>query len=169
MSFDLKILVVNQKKRTVSKIPFKTSIQVVNEVNDYSGARYHSIWPFMTHARGIWYSLHYQNERGLNYATFCMSDFSVDPNDQDMPYWLFDKDVKSDLTPLLIKNEFYSDFENIVRYLVKKSPIKTIMVLGRYQGFENETICGTMTLDEYFTLMAQKKIYFNVSYILRES
>lgn len=168
MSFDFKILVFNQKRRSLSKIPFSTSIQVLNEVEDYNGARYHSIWPFMTNSKGVWYSLNKEDELGLAYASFCSSDFSIEVNDLELPYWLTDKIVKRNLTPLYIKKEFSYDFERIIRFLIKKSPIKTIMILGSYQGPDHETICGTLTLDEYFTLMNEGKIYFNVCYIVRE-
>lgn len=165
MSYDLNILVLNQKNP--SKIPFESSINVLNEVHDYSGKRYHSIWPFMTRGNGIWYSL-VKDLDGLSYASFCDSDFEADEKDLPIPYWITDSSIIYNLTPLIVEQEYRSEFEKIVLFLLRESPIRTIMLLARYQGGDEEIICGMLSVKDFMGILDQGKILFNVCYIIKE-
>jgi hypothetical protein len=55
MPYDLNVLVINQEKPI--HIPFSSRIDVINEIDDHDGKRYHEIYPFMTQTKGVWYSL----------------------------------------------------------------------------------------------------------------
>ena len=165
MSYDFNILVLNQKKPSI--FPDKASIEVRNEIESPGAGRYHTIWPYMTQAKGIWYSLAIEYcERHTAY--FCHSDFEADKNNLFIPPWIDDEDVIDGLSPLLIKDEYSNDFEKIVKYLIGQSPIKTIMLLARYQSEDREIICGTFSFNEFKTLLYNEKILFNVCYIIRE-
>ncbi|MEQ8156524.1 MAG: hypothetical protein ABRQ25_16865 [Clostridiaceae bacterium] len=164
MSYDLKLLVMKQNK--VKKINFPTSIIVKNEIEDGFN-RYNNIWTFMTSIEGVWYSLVKEHDGLFDAFPICDSDFEKDEKDIDMPYWIDDEDIKYDLTPLLIKNEFRIDFQKIVEDLVNSSPIKMIMILASYQSHNKETICGAISLTEYLSLLDRGKILFNVCYIVR--
>src|SRR4051794_38436394 len=99
MPYDLNILVINQEKPV--RLPFQSSIDIVNEIDDFDGKRYHTIYPFMTQTDGIWYSL-IKDDDGVIYASFCNSDSEKDKMDIETPYWIKDTSIKNDLTPLLI-------------------------------------------------------------------
>lgn len=165
MSYDLKVLVVQSKD--VYHIDFKSSIKLMNEIED-EYYRYKYIWPYVTNTTGIWYSLVQEYEGLYDAYDICESDFKIDKNDIDMPYWVEDEEVRYDLTPLIIKNEFRNDFEKIISSLIKTSPIKTVMLLSSYQGQDKEIICGVLSLKEYLSLLNRRKILFNVCYIVTD-
>lgn len=164
MSYDLKILVVKQKK--LYHTNFKSTITVKNEIED-GFSRYIKIWPFMTKTEGVWYSLVKEDNGLFDAYAICDSDFEKDIKDISMPYWIDDEDIQYHLTPLIIREKFRTDFEKIVRDLIKTSPERTIMILARYQSHDKEVICGTMSFSEYLKLLDEGKILFNVCYIIR--
>jgi hypothetical protein len=164
MPFDLNILVVKQSNKT--NPPFSSAITILNEIDDSDGKRYHSIFPFMTQTEGIWYSL-VKEDDGVVYASFCYSNFDQKESEKTQPYWVIEDNVKSGLTPLLIKKEFEEEFKKIITFLMDQSPIKTIMLLPRYQGSDEEVICGVLSLDDFWLLLNEQKILFNTSYIIR--
>ncbi|CAM2877188.1 hypothetical protein HAHI6034_01135 [Hathewaya histolytica] len=165
MSYDLKLLVVRPKK--LYHTNFESTITVKNEIED-GFRRYRKIWPFMTRAKGVWYSLVEDQNGAFDAYTICDSDFEKDIKDVSMPYWIDDEDIKEDLTPLIIRKKYRTDFEKIVRGLIKTSPERTIMILGSYQSHDKEIVCGTMTFSEYLKLLDEGKILFNVCYIISE-
>lgn len=165
MSYDLNILAINQKNPT--KLPFKSKIEVQNEFDNYGVKRYHSIWSYMTQMSGVWYSLVREEDGVCNAYKICDSDYEIEESKIDMPYWIYDEDIKYNLTPLIIREDYENDFKKIIKYLIKESPIKTIMLLARYQSTEHEIVCGVLTLDEFNELLNKRKILFNVCYIIR--
>lgn len=50
--------------------------------------------------------------------------------------------------------------------LIDSSPVKMILVLLRCQSNERETVCGSLSLDEFFEMMNSGKIYSNICYIV---
>ncbi|MGG4397451.1 hypothetical protein ABEX25_24430 [Paenibacillus thiaminolyticus] len=165
MPFDFNVLVVNQRKKTI--FPFSSSISILNEIDDEDGKRYHTIYPFMTQTSGIWYSL-IKEDDGVVYASFCDSDFEHVQDDAALPYWIKDEDIKYHLTPLFIKKDFEEEVKKIISYLIEQSPIKTVMLLARYQSDDREIICGVMSPDEFWTLLGEGKVLFNTCYIIRQ-
>jgi hypothetical protein len=163
MSYDLNILVQNQEEPSV--LPFPSLIQMMNEKDDEI-ARYHSIWKYMTQSKGIWYSLVKQRNGMLNAFPICDSDFEVDEESIEFPYWVTDDSIKYNLTPLIIYEEYRHDFEKIIKFLIKQSPNKTVMFLACYQGGEHEIVCGVLKYKEFTKLLNQSKILFNVCYII---
>ena len=165
MSYDLNVIVMNQKNPV--KLPFESKIEVHNEFDNYGAKRYHSIWSYMTQTRGIWYSLLKEKNGLFNAYEICDSDYEIEENKIDMPYWIYNEDIKYNLTPLIIREDYKNDFEKIIKYLIDQSPIKTIMLLARYQSTEHEVVCGVLTLNEFKELLNKGKILFNVCYIIR--
>ncbi|WP_198342950.1 hypothetical protein [Paenibacillus rubinfantis] len=165
MPYDFNVLVVNQREKTI--LPFSSSISVLNEIDDEDGKRYHTIYPFMTQTSGIWYSL-IKEDDGVVYASFCDSDFEHVQEDTALPYWMKDEDVKYHLTPLIIKKGYEEDVVKIISYLIEQSPIKTVMLLARYQSEDREIICGVISPEEFWTLLGQGKVLFNTCYIIRK-
>lgn len=169
MSYDLKILVLNQSEPC--KIPFNAKFELLNEIdhNEYI-ARYHTIWPYMTQSRGIWYTIVRDKEKLWHGALhICDSDFEIEEKKIKIPYWVKDNDDKSNLTPLIINEEYSFDFIKTIEYLINQSPNKTILFLARYQGGEEEKeiICGILAINEFMELLNKKEILFNICYIIR--
>jgi hypothetical protein len=163
MSFDLEILVVKQKE--VYNLDFQSKIIIRNE-KEHGPLRYMDIWKFASNSEGIWYSLGQDGEIGFCAYYICSGDFDKDVQEINIPYWINDDDVKDNLTPLIIKHEVRVDFERILKGLMESSPVKTIMVISRYQSEHKEIICGTLSLIEYLSLLDEGKILFNVCYII---
>lgn len=166
MSYDLNILVQNQEKPSI--LPFQSLIKMVNEKNDKMAKRYHSIWKYMTQSKGIWYSLVKENKGVFNAFPICDSDFGADKESIKIPYWIIDENIKYNLTPLIIYKEYKSDFEKIIRFLIRQSPNRTIMFLARYQGGEHEIVCGVLNYKEFLVLLNERMILFNICYIISE-
>lgn len=165
MSYDLKILVLKQKR--LYHTDFNSTITVKNEIED-NFSRYNNIWSFMTNSEGVWYSLVREHDGLFDAYPICDSDFEKDEEDIDMPYWIDDEDIKYDLTPLIIRKNYLDDFEKIVRNLIDMSSTKTIMILTSYQSHNKETICGTISFSKYLKLLHKGKILFNVCYVIRD-
>lgn len=166
MSYDLNILVLDDTKP--GKPENIDRIILRNEIDDKNARRYHTIWPFMTHMKGIWYSL--VTENGLYTALdICNPDYETKLSVTDIPYWISNEDeVIYDLRPLHI-NDFYQDeFNTILSFLLSHSPIKTVMFLVRYQSEEREIVCGVFSKAEFLDLLRKGRILCNICYIIRE-
>lgn len=163
MSYDLNVLVLKQKEP--SELPFFSSISVINEFQER--LRYFEIWPYMTQTEGVWYCL--GHDKG--YPFFDALDIlEAKFNDKIMsyPYWISDEIVLGNLIHLKIFDKYRNDFIKIIKYLIKQSPIKTIMLMARFQGGEEEVVCGVLSFEEFLLLHEQDKILFNVCYIIRD-
>ena len=55
-----------------------------------------------------------------------------------------------------------------MKKLLSLSPKKRIMFLPRLQGGEYNNVCGVLTLKQFFKLLNNKKILFNIAYIIQE-
>lgn len=166
MSYDLNILCTNQDK--VSKLPFTSSIELRNE-NDFPElGRYNSIWPFMCSLKGIWYSIGKDDDGWFNAMSLVDADFDKVVDRSDIPYWIFDDEVISNLRPLNVYDEYKNEFNNIIEFLIQQSPHNHIMFLARFQGGEKEIVHGVLKCEEFTELLSQSKILFNVCYIISD-
>lgn len=166
MSYDINILCMNQDN--VSKLPFASEIEIRSEIDFPNLGRYHSVWPFMCKSKGVWYSLGKDDEGYFNTLSIVDADFDNIVTHSYMPYWILDDEVKSNLKPMIIYEEYEEDFEKIIKFLLKQSPSRTIMFLARYQGGEKEIIYGVLERQEFMELYSQSKILFNVCYIISD-
>lgn len=164
MSYDLNVLVLHQKQATA--LPFTSSIDIIDEFQEC--LRYKEIWRFMTMTEGVWYILGKEEDGWFNTLSIVDTDFDECKEDKQIPYWVLDDDIISNLTPIIVYNEFKSDFEKILKFLIQQSPTKTIMFLARYQGGEHEVVGGVLKYLEFITLLNKNKILFNVCYIISE-
>ena len=160
--FDLNILCIGQKTPTVS-IPGNKKIWIGNSNDDYTkkGKNYFQIAPVMDFLDGIWYSL-LRSEDEIGGTVIC--DYA--DNTGIYPYWVYDKEVKEDLRPLIIEKEYFDSFFKIINFLLKCSPIKRIALLCRYQSKDEEVICGTLSLSNFKSLLIDKMIMTNVCYFI---
>jgi hypothetical protein len=147
MSYDLEVLVVNQENPVT--IPFFSSIEVLDEIDDKMVLRLDETWKFMSKTKGIWYSLIKQDKEVQNAFSLCKSDFKVEPEKLPIPFWINNENVIYHLTPLIINKEYIVEFEKILEFLVNQFPSNTIMFLPRYQGGDYEIIQGSLSLSEF--------------------
>ncbi|RUT46077.1 hypothetical protein EJP82_13175 [Paenibacillus anaericanus] len=166
MSFDLEVVIVNQEDPV--QIPFKSSIEVMNERDNQDIRRFSTTWKFMSQTKGIWYSLVKDDEGIKNAFLLCDSDFERDAQHIPVPFWIENEDVIYNLTPLIIRPEFKMDFEKILSFFVEQSPSKTIMFLARYQGGDCELIQGNLSIRDFINQINLKNILFNICYLITE-
>ncbi|ANA83007.1 hypothetical protein C7121_18145 [Paenibacillus glucanolyticus] len=166
MSFDLEVVIVNQEDPV--QIPFKSSIEVMNERDNQEIRRFGTTWKFMSQTKGIWYSLVKDDEGIKNAFLLCDSDFERDAQHLPVPFWIENEDVIYNLTPLIIRPQFKMDFERILSFFIEQSPSKTIMFLARYQGGDCEIIQGNLSIHDFINQLNLKNILFNVSYLITE-
>lgn len=168
MCFDLNVLVLNQSKP--SKVNFDSSITILNEIEDSEDiARYHSIWPYMVGNKGIWYSLVTPDPEFDGFylgSEICRTEYECEKK-VIIPFGLTDEDIVDCLTPLIINKRFFSDFKRIITYMISQSPVKTIMFLPRYQCADHEIVYGVISINDFFVSLNEKRILFNICYILR--
>ncbi|PXV83877.1 hypothetical protein C8E03_1432 [Lachnotalea glycerini] len=168
MSYEINVIVVNQKEAV--KYTKKSSIILQNEKdNSEEMKRYFEIWPYFSQTPGILYTLVQEMEEDY-FSSFPICDSIFDRNEDELslPYWIDNTEIIENLTPLLIKQNVMSEFVEIIRFLVESSPIKTIMFHTRYQGGDYEIICGVINIEEFFSMLQNEKILFNVCYIIRK-
>ena len=164
MSYDINVLVIGQE--SPSEMPNNTRIELINEFEE--PLRYKDMWSFMSHSKGIWYCLGIMESEWFNSMSIVDADFDKEQADIQVPYWVEDEDVKSNLKPLIVNDKYKTEFSNIIRFLIKQSPTKTIMFLTRYQGGEKEIICGVISFEEFNLLLNKNEILFNTCYIINE-
>lgn len=166
MSYDLNILCINQDHP--SELPFKTSIELRNEYDFPEEGRYKSIWSFMCNSNGVWYSVGKDDDGWFNAMEIIAADFDKVLDKNQVPYWVFDEDVKSNLKPVVVFDEYKIEFDNIIKFLIQQSPNNMIMFMARYQGGEKEIINGVLKREEFAKLLNQSMILFNVCYIISD-
>jgi hypothetical protein len=67
---------------------------------------------------------------------------------------------------MFIDKQYVTELKKIIEYLIEESPDKRIMFLARMQGEVDEIICGTLTLERFWSLETNGKIFFNVCYLV---
>ena len=85
MSFEIDLLVVNQAKPI--PIPFLSSMEVINEVDDETVLRFDSTWKVMSQTKGIWYSVVKEDDGVKNAYLLCTSDFEKETENSLIPFW----------------------------------------------------------------------------------
>lgn len=166
MSFSIHVLVLNQEKPI--NLDFESQIELQNEKkHKINMGRYYDMWPFLMKQKGILYLLCIDHEGVQDSYPICYGDFKA--KNIKKPYWIYDQRIRSHLVPFLVKPEYRFDFEKIIRFLIDKSPEKTIFFHTRFQGGDDEIICGTLSLPDFFAMLDHNRILFNVCYILQDN
>lgn len=158
MSFDLQILIKGQKKPS----KFQSNIEIINETQEI--LRYSCMWEFMSSIEGVMYSIGKTEDGLFNALPIIDTNFKFH---RYYPYWIENRDVLSNLTPLFFKEKYEHHLKKLIIQMINESPVKTILFFTRYQGGEKEIICGVLSLDEFFENLNKKKILFNVCYIIQ--
>ena len=131
----------------------------------YDG-RYGSFWPFMSSQKGVWYYFGIVEENWFNTLSIITADYDKHLENDFAPFWITDKDILSNLKPLIVYEEYKRDFENIIKFLLQQSPENMVMFLCSYQGGETEIIEGVLKYEIFADLLRQQNILFNVAYII---
>ena len=164
MSFDLEILVEGGKS---IKPMIIENIRI--EVNSRYGGRhcYTDTFSYMAEKRGAWCSLFELDTDNRIFSAFNIADIdiSVPEDDKVYPFWT---DRTSGMYILRFKPGYYRSFRAVMKKLLSLSPKKRIMFLPRLQGGEYNNVCGVLTLKQFFKLLNNKKILFNIAYIIQE-
>lgn len=158
MSFDLKILVIGQKKPS----KFESQIEIVNETDEI--LRYQHTWRFMSSIKGMMYSLGKTVDDLFDAMPLIDTNFEYP---SEYPYWIYDEDVTSNLTPLSINIEYEHELKYLLKQMIEESPVKMIVFMTRYQGGDTEVLCGVIKLDKFWEYIKEDKLLFNTCYIIQ--
>lgn len=163
MSYDINLLVVGQKEPSI--VADISSIKIISELTEQ--LRYYEIWRFMTRTEGIWYNIGIDLEGTFSALPLLNAEF--DSKVHLIPYWIDgNEDIKSNLVPLGIKPRYKKEVEKLLESLVNESPVQTVYFMARMQGGDDEVICGTLSLDDFWNLHDTGRILFNVCYIIHK-
>lgn len=165
MSYEINILVINQERPVCP--PFESSIQLRNEVEHQGFARYFSHWPFFSCIKGIRYTLVRAGTSDcLSSFYLCDADFEASCLNASVLSWVSEEYQQDFLCPLIIKDEVYRDFVNVLAFLLENSPNGFIMFQTRYQGGDRDVILGTISLEQFLSMLNKREIMFNTCYII---
>jgi len=171
MSYDLNILCVNQKYASIN-FPNNISIYVEaqNQKPEDNPKFYGTYCPFMNAINGIWY---YLMSDQVEISSFELCDIYDDDGEieQLYPFWYKDEDEDEiDVRILKLRGKYKYDIFDTIKYLIKSSPVNTIIFHSRYQSKEEEPeyIYGTFTFTQFVELLTNNKILFNTCYIIRD-
>lgn len=178
MPFDLSILCLKESKTTES-FPFFSIFSF--EIRPQQNSRTRNIdpyWTFLKNCRGRRYYL-IPSDESLEPFLGCynLCDIFYDNEKlkiEDSQYYdnkqhYTDLFQYIDFLPALgIKPQFRADFEKVVDYFLKRSPIKMIIFLPRFQGEEKDVIQGVFPRDEFFQMLDKRLVKFNMCYIIEE-
>ncbi|WP_053956043.1 hypothetical protein [Inediibacterium massiliense] len=159
MSFDLNIVVVQQHKA----VKIDSIIDIISEEEEK--LRYNKIWEYMSQASGVWYSLG-KFENGF-FSALPIIDTDFDKECKEKIFWIQDRDILENLTPIIIKDMFGEEFKKILKEMIEMSPSKTILFMARYQGGDTEIIQGVVPLNHFLISIEKNEILFNVCYIVK--
>jgi len=163
--FDLNILCVGQENPTIN-IPGNKNIWIHNTNDDWKQKvkYYYQIAPLMSYIDGIWYEL-LCSEDEIGGTIIC--DYAK--NIGKYPYWVFSRKIRNNLDALLINDEYYESFREIIIYLIGQSPLRRVILFCRYQSSDEEVFCGTLRIENFFKLLDARKILTNVCYSITDT
>ncbi len=156
MSFDLRVLVVGQKK----PIEYNTRIQIIVEMQGKINVINR---PFLSVLNGVLYSLGTTKEGIFNAMRLIDTEFE---ETDKIPYWIKDDGVKSNLTDLSFVDEYREDLIDLLKQMTTSSPNNLILIWPRYQSGDREIYYGSMTLMEFIDALDNGELLFNVCYII---
>ena len=171
MSFLLCILSLG--KRDKIKIPQYQKLYVFDESEGFF-AHDGEIFKFMMMQEGQGFSLLKDSEKwsSLGLCTIDYDqidpDFQIENNQVNYPNWIDNENTLYDLMPLVIYDEVFDEFEQVLRYMLEQSPIHKIMFIAQLQGTYEEVVCGTIHIDKFLSMIKEKSILFNTSYIVSQ-
>lgn len=163
MSYNLDILVEGGIKISPMVIE---NIRIEVNPRNYGRGDYKNTFSYMAEKRGAWCCLFEPDKEKHIFSAMNIADIDLIPKDErKYPFWT---DRTSGMYVLKIRDEYYHSFEAVMKKLQSLSPKKRIMFLPRLQGGEYNNVCGVITLEHFFELLDNKKILFNIVYIIQD-
>lgn len=163
MSYDLEVLVEGRNK--VSPLIFD---KIRIEVNSHTGGRhrYKDSFSYMAEKKGAWCSIFELDKEKRFFSAMNIADINLIPeSDITYPFWVNDT---SGMFVLKIQDDFITSFKKTLTELQRLSPLSRIMFLPRLQGREHNNVCGVLQLDNFFYLLDNNRIFFNIAYIIQD-
>ena len=168
--FEMNFLVPHQKVPVSfsgkSGMSLENEIQVPNLADRYGIYR-----PILKSIEGMWYELRSidEDDKWLLSSPFCDGGFEEDrvgisPFDS-MEEMAYDNDH---FVPLIIRDEFLEDFQEVTRLLLQHAPDQYILFSSYFEGARKDFFCGVLTSDAFFELIKNHQIAFNVCYIISD-
>ncbi len=161
MSYDLEVLVTGRR------ILFPVTIENIKvSVSTYKARRrYIGTFDYMRKEKGVWCSLFDTNKDNDYLSSYYICDIKDTDNSHiNYPFW---EDRRNGMYVFSVHDKYKKSFENVLLYLINKSPKKQIMFLPRLQGGEYNNVCGVITIEKFFELLSNDKILFNIVYIIQ--
>lgn len=121
----------------------------------------------MSNTSGMWYSLGVEDDGWHTALPIIDTDFE-EVAKSELPNWIEDENVLSNLTELSMVINYKGEVFKVIEHLINMSPIKTIMILARYQGGDTEIIQGVIPYKKFKSMLDDGKVLFNVCYIVRK-
>ena len=153
---DFNIICIGEKKPKVLENDY-FSTDVMNHNYNKSQKCYIEQWDILNRIQGIWYEFWSKNEK---------YDFLIN-SDWNSPETISDRELSFEHGyRLYVKSDDCKIISDLIRFYIKQSPIKQIIVLFRHQGHEKERFHNRLSIEEFLSMLVSKKIYGNVAYIV---
>lgn len=155
---DFNIICVGEKIPKILKNDVY-STEVMNRNYNKSQKCYVDEWELLNRIQGIWYEFWSKSER---------YDFLIN-SEWESPELVDDNELSLDHGYRLYLNlDGGNIIEELIRFYVKQSPIKQVIVLFRHQGYEKERFYNKLSVEEFLSMFDKRKIYGNIAYIVGE-
>ena len=164
--YDLLVLSLNEK-RPVKACLNNICIKALNKFGEDSPKFYYQIWPFINKTYGILYKLFTKSGQGEFECCDEMFDFNTTES-LKLPY-LFPSladDCFDDCVSLKINEIYAMEFMKALAMLLSCSPISTIAFLCRGQSYDKEIVLGTLSYNDFESMIRSGKIRTNICYII---
>ena len=155
---DFNIICIGEKKPKILENDY-FSTDVMNHNCNKVQKCYIEQWDILNRIQGIWYEFWSKNEK---------YDFLIN-SDWISPETISDRELSFEHGyRLYVESDDCRIISDLIRFYIKQSPIKQIIVLFRHQGHEKERFHNRLSIEEFLSMLVSKKIYGNVAYIVGE-
>ncbi len=162
MSYDIKVLSVGAS----CKIGMSCgSIKAVRTGG--FGTHFAQTYPFAAKMSGEWFELRKDSTPDI-LGSYDICDFDFESGERGL-FWRSDGRNDGHYSLMIRSEEIFGDLRLILKQLRKLSPSDMLVFLARLEADdERNDICGVITLDEFISLIPQKRVYGNVCYIIQD-
>lgn len=154
---DFNILCIGEKIPEIVQQD-KFIVEVMNKNPNKLCKCYIDCWHVISSMKGIWYEF-WIEEEFLTSNYFIQDKYKVVENENQAAHGY----------PLKIKKSLLPVFKEIINFYLMKSPIHSIIVLFRHQGYEKERIHNAIDLNNFIYKLKLGKIFGNVAYIVKDN
>ena len=159
MSFDLEICVLGRHIMRTRQIG-----NVLLHVDRTLWKAYTDTFKYMSEQKEAWCSITEIEDWCFSAMNICSITSGKQLNvNTEFPFW---EEKRTGMRILLLLPEYEKSIIDAMRFTLEASPIKSIFFLPRLQGGEYNNVCGVIKFDKFLSLLKNKKILFNISYII---